>query len=108
MLRPRPALTASAPARRTSSYISRRHMQDGSAEPTRHSEEDDPVQRRDFISAAAAVMAGATSPAFEQWLPRMSGPAAPPPARIGPADIARIRENTSLLHSLGNQIGGHA
>ncbi len=76
--------------------------------PGAASEEDDPVQRRDFIGATAAVLGGANAVAYERWLPRAVAHPAPPPARIGASDVAWIRRTTDLLHSLGNQLGGHA
>ena len=73
------------------------------------SEEDDPVQRRDFLGATVAVLGGANALAYERWLPRTAAHAAPPPARIGASDVARIRRTTDLLHNLGtHQLGGHA
>src|SRR5215468_3793591 len=56
------------------------------------SEEDDPVQRRDFLVAAGLVAGGGQVPGIERWLPRpVGGPGGslPPasPARIGAADI---------------------
>jgi len=82
-----------------------------SARPLRAaaSEEDDPVQRRDFIGATAAVMVGASASAYERWLPRTAAPAAPPPVRIDTADIDGIRQTTDLLYNLGCiQLGGLA
>jgi hypothetical protein len=76
--------------------------------PGAASEEDDPVQRRDFIGATVAVMIDANALAYERWLPRAAAHPAPPPARIGASDVAWIRRTTDLLHSLGNQLGGHA
>jgi transcriptional regulator with XRE-family HTH domain len=73
------------------------------------SEEDDPVQRRDFLGATGAVLGGANALAYERWLPRAAAHAAPPPARIGVSDVARVRRTTDLLHNLGtHQLGGHA
>src|SRR5262250_2561081 len=59
--------------------------------PGAASEEDDPVQRRDFLGATVAVLGGANALAYERWLPRTAAHAAPPPARIGASDVARIR-----------------
>ncbi len=73
------------------------------------SEEDDPVQRRDFMGATVAVMIGGNASDYERWLPRAAAHPAPPPARIGASDVARIRRTTDLLYDLGiNQLGGYA
>jgi transcriptional regulator with XRE-family HTH domain len=75
---------------------------DGAAE----SEEDDPVQRRDFIGAAAAVAVGANAPALERWLPRPVEPQTSAAARIGAADVEQIRVATHQLHELEQRLGG--
>ena len=77
---------------------------DGAAE----SEEDDPVDRRDFIGAAAAVAVGANAPALGRWLPRPVGRRPAAPARIGAAEVEQIRVATHRLHDLDRQLGGGA
>ncbi len=86
----------------------------GARRGARESEEDDPVQRRDFLGVAAAVAVGGHVPALERWLPSPVGPVGPvgpvasAPARIGAADVAQIRATTHQLHELGEQLGGGA
>jgi tetratricopeptide (TPR) repeat protein len=80
----------------------------GAACGARESEEDGPVQRRDFLGAAAAVAVGGHVPAVERWLPRPVGPVGPTPTRIGAADIAQIRAATHQHHELALQLGGGA
>jgi predicted XRE-type DNA-binding protein/tetratricopeptide (TPR) repeat protein len=70
--------------------------------------EDDPVQRRDFLGAVAAVALGAHPPAIQQWLPRPVGPLPAAPARVGAADIEQIRVSTHQLYELDRQLGGEA
>jgi transcriptional regulator with XRE-family HTH domain len=80
------------------------------------SEEDDPMYRREFIGAAAAVAVGANVPSFERWLPRPTDPptdpwndaAAPAVTRIGASDVARIRATTDQIRQLDLQLGGGA
>jgi tetratricopeptide (TPR) repeat protein/predicted XRE-type DNA-binding protein len=72
------------------------------------SEEDDPVQRRDFLGAAAAVAVGGHTPAVERWFPRPAAPAPPAPARIGAADVEQIRVAANQLMELGRRLGGGA
>jgi hypothetical protein len=61
------------------------------------------------MGATVAVMIGANASDYERWLPRTAAHPAPPPARIGTSDVARVRRTTDLLHNLGtHQLGGHA
>jgi hypothetical protein len=81
---------------------------DGAADGAEESEEDDPVQRRDFLGAAAAVAMGGHAPAIERWLPRSAEPVPQASARIGVADVEQIRAMTRQLMGLDLQLGGGA
>jgi hypothetical protein len=77
---------------------------DGGAE----GEEEDPMERRDFIGAAAAIAVGANAEPFRQWLPRVTGSTVPPPAQIGASEIDQVRTMTRQLRALDQQFGGGA
>jgi len=72
------------------------------------SEEDDPVQRRDFLGAAAAVAIGSHPPAMQRWLPRPPAPVPPAPAWIGATDVEQLRVTVDQLMELGRRLGGGA
>jgi transcriptional regulator with XRE-family HTH domain len=72
------------------------------------SEEDDPVRRRDFIGAAAAVAMGGNLPGLNRWLPQAGTAPASVPARVGIADISGIRTTSVQLEQLLLRLGGGA
>src|SRR6266511_3819078 len=76
--------------------IPRGHMGLGYSRPTTaaadtqpKNEEDDPVLRRQFLGAAAALTVGAAVDGLQRWLPVIPGPAAPVPERASFSDVAQ-------------------
>jgi len=71
-------------------------------------EEDDPVLRRQFLGAAAALTVGAAVDGLQRWLPVIPGPAAPVPERAGFSDVAQVQAVTAQLRALDQRHGGGA
>jgi len=71
-------------------------------------EGDDPVRRRDFLSAVGAVAAGGSTEGLERWFPDRGATLARVPDRVGAADVAQLREVTGQLRVLDKRYGGGA
>ncbi|MBB5918380.1 transcriptional regulator with XRE-family HTH domain [Nocardia transvalensis] len=70
-------------------------------------EVEDEMQRRQFLSAVAAAIAGGPD-ALEHWLPRLPAAVAALPTRVGAADVAQLRSITDDLRRMANHHGGCA
>jgi transcriptional regulator with XRE-family HTH domain len=67
--------------------------------------EDDPMFRRQFLAAVAAVAAGGTADGLHQLLPAAGRPSAAAPQRIGASDVAALRQTTAQFRSLAYRFG---
>jgi transcriptional regulator with XRE-family HTH domain len=71
-------------------------------------EGDDPVERREFISAVATVAAGGVALGGAKWLPGRGYSVTAIPAKVGAPEVARVRAMTDEFRRLGEQHGGGA
>jgi len=71
-------------------------------------EGDDPMFRRQFLGAAAAVAAGGTLDGFQRLLPDPVSSVAAVPARVGAIEVAQVREVVTQLRALDRRFGGGA
>ena len=67
--------------------------------------EDDPMFRRQFLGAVAAVAAGGTADGLNRLLPKAGRPSAAAPQRIGANDVAAVRQTIAQLRALAYRFG---
>jgi transcriptional regulator with XRE-family HTH domain len=68
-------------------------------------EGDDPVLRREFLTAAAVVAAGGKVADLDRWLPGRMPSAAGVPTRVGATEVAQVRAVTAELRDMGERYG---
>ena len=71
-------------------------------------EGEDPMFRRQFLGAVAAVAAGGTADGLRRLLPDLVPSVAEVPTRVGATEVAQVREVVTQLRALDRRFGGGA
>lgn len=77
-------------------------------EPEETSDALAPELRSELLGVEAALTVGATVKDIDQWLAKPPRAKAGKPARVGSADVERLRDLTQTLWSVDNEFGGGA